>query len=91
MNLNVHFMALLIAYYLIIQLFQMERICVCVCVCLKCYIECDALTYVEYIFFNHQLIWKHFCLNIHFIYNYCLFKILDYIYKNKIWVLAWMK
>jgi len=40
---------------------------------LKCYIEHDAPTYVKYVFFNHQLIWKHYCLNIHFIYNYCLF------------------
>jgi hypothetical protein len=31
-------------------------VCVCVCVCLKCYIECEAPTYVKYIFFNHQFI-----------------------------------
>jgi hypothetical protein len=31
------------------------------------------------------------CVNIHFIYNYYLFKILDYIYKNEIGVLAQVK
>jgi hypothetical protein len=36
-------MILLIAYYLIIQLFQMERIYIC----FKCYIEHDAPTYVN--------------------------------------------
>jgi len=51
MNLDVDFMALLIVYYLIIQLLQMERICVCVCVCLKCYIEQNASTYVKYVVF----------------------------------------
>jgi hypothetical protein len=34
------------------------------------------------LFFNHQLIWKHSRLNIHFIYNYCIFFILDYISKG---------
>jgi hypothetical protein len=36
MNLDVHFMALLIVYHLLYNYF-------------KCYIECDALTFVEYI------------------------------------------
>jgi hypothetical protein len=56
MNLNVNFMALLIVYYSIIQLLQMERICVCVCVCVcvcsKCYSERDVSTYVIYVVFQ---------------------------------------
>jgi hypothetical protein len=52
MNLGVHFTALLIVYYLIIQQLQMERRCIC----FKCHIEHDAPTYVKLLFFNHQLI-----------------------------------
>jgi len=48
MNLDVHFMALLIAYYMSIQQFQMERIYLC----LKCCIKCDVPTYVKYVAFQ---------------------------------------
>jgi hypothetical protein len=34
--------------------------------CLKCYIECDASTYVKYVVFQSPTL-EHFCLNIHFI------------------------
>jgi hypothetical protein len=48
MNLDIHFMALLIAYYLSIQLLQMERIYLC----FKCCIECDVPTCVKYVVFQ---------------------------------------
>jgi hypothetical protein len=48
MNLDVHFMALLIVCYLIIQLLQMEKIYIC----FKCYVEYDAPTNVKYVVFQ---------------------------------------
>jgi len=48
MNLGVHFMALLIVCYLIIQQLQMERRYIC----LECHIEHDAPTYVQYCCFS---------------------------------------
>jgi len=90
MNLDVHFMALLI-----VPLLQMERIYLC----LKCCIECDMPRCVRYVVFQSPTYMKaplyssgiHLFANIHFTYNYCLFKILDCICKNKIGVLAHVK
>jgi len=36
------------------------------------------------LFFNHQLIWKHFCLNVHFIYNYFIKKYWLHIQKKRV-------
>jgi hypothetical protein len=46
MNLDVHFMALLIVYHLLYNYFKWKGY---IYICFKCYIECDALTFVEYI------------------------------------------
>jgi len=56
MNLDVHFMTLLIFYYLIIQLLQMERRYIYICS--KCHIERDAPTYVKYVVFQSPIYMK---------------------------------
>jgi hypothetical protein len=67
MNLDVHFMASLIGYYMIIQLLEMER----------------RYTYVKYVVFQSQFYLKAFFSKHPFCILLFFIKTLDYIYKNK--------